>query len=112
MLSRLYYYSTVSYVGGGFSKDGIHNVLEPAAFGKPVIFGPNYIKYREAKDLIDRGAAYSITTAQEFKNVVNNLHSDIDNSNAGKKAKEYVSENGGASQKMVDFIQENRLLTS
>src|SRR5690606_18602604 len=44
MLSRLYYYADASYVGGGFTKDGIHNVLEPAAFGKPVFFGTNYKK--------------------------------------------------------------------
>ena len=55
----LYHYSTITYIGGGFSKDGIHNVLEPAAFGKPVIFGPNYSKYREAKDLVGKGAAFS-----------------------------------------------------
>ena len=109
MLSRLYYFSTISYIGGGFSKDGIHNVLEPAAFGKPVIFGPNFHKYREAKELIERGAAHSISTDHEFHDIVNRLETgDV----AGNRAKEYVVENGGASQKLVDFIQENRLLTS
>jgi 3-deoxy-D-manno-octulosonic-acid transferase len=113
MLSRLYYYSAICYIGGGFSKDGIHNVLEPAAFGKPVIFGPNFSKYREAKELIERGAAYSISTPDEFKELMNRVDPENElNAVAGRKAKEYVLENGGASQKLVDFIQENRLLTS
>src|SRR5690606_34030865 len=46
MLSRLYQYATVTYVGGGFSKDGIHNILEAAVWGKPVLFGPNHQKYK------------------------------------------------------------------
>ena len=113
MLSRLYYYSTLCYIGGGFSNDGIHNVLEPAAFGKPVIFGPNFNKYREAKELIERGAAHSIGTADEFIDIVNRMDPGKEpGSVAGKKAKDYVSDNGGASQKLVNFIQENRLLTN
>jgi 3-deoxy-D-manno-octulosonic-acid transferase len=113
MLSRLYFFSTFCYIGGGFSKDGIHNVLEPAAFGKPVLFGPNFNKYREAKELIERGAAHSVGTADEFKEIVNRLDPGKEpGSVAGEKAKEYVLENGGASQKLVDFIQENRLLTN
>ena len=59
MLSRLYKYGTLAYVGGGFTRDGIHNILEAAVYGKPVVFGPNYKKYREAKELIAAGGAIS-----------------------------------------------------
>ncbi|HVG17161.1 MAG TPA: glycosyltransferase N-terminal domain-containing protein, partial [Chitinophagaceae bacterium] len=60
MLSRLYYYATIAFIGGGFSKDGIHNSLEAAVFGKPLIWGPNYSKYREAVDLVEAGAGTSV----------------------------------------------------
>ncbi|MEO7523922.1 MAG: glycosyltransferase N-terminal domain-containing protein, partial [Ferruginibacter sp.] len=56
MLSKLYQYADIAYVGGGFGKDGIHNILEAAVYGKPVIFGPVYEKFAEARELVDAGA--------------------------------------------------------
>ncbi len=58
ILSGLYQYCDIAYIGGGFGK-GIHNILEAATFGKPIIFGPNYQKFKEAVDLIDLGGAFS-----------------------------------------------------
>jgi 3-deoxy-D-manno-octulosonic-acid transferase len=112
MLSKLYHYATVTYVGGGF-KSGIHNTLEAVVYGKPVLFGPKYHKFREARDLIEEGAAFSITSAEELKIKMDHLFNDPEQlSRAGNAAKDYVENNTGATQKIVQFIQENRLLTS
>ena len=67
MLSRLYKYATVAYVGGGFGADGVHNVLEAAVYGKPVVFGPEYSKYIEAVELIEAGGGISIENALELE---------------------------------------------
>ncbi|HYO22468.1 MAG TPA: glycosyltransferase N-terminal domain-containing protein, partial [Flavisolibacter sp.] len=112
LLSRLYQYATVCYVGGGFTKDGIHNTLEAAVWGKPVIFGPNYKKYREATELIEAGGAFSVASAAELKKLADQLFLDKQYLQAvGEKAKSYVVENTGATQKILQEIQEKRLLT-
>lgn len=112
MLSKLYYYATVTYVGGGF-KSGIHNTLEAAVYGKPVLFGPNYQKFKEARDLIAEGAAFSINDSEGLKTKMDHLINDPELlSKAGNAAKNYVEENTGATMKIIQFIQENRLLTS
>ncbi|MDQ2864336.1 MAG: hypothetical protein M3R50_11945, partial [Bacteroidota bacterium] len=77
MLSRLYKYATITYVGGGFGYNGLHNILEAAVYGKPVIFGPEYEKNFEAGEMIDCTGAVSIESALELEKVVNNL---LDNS--------------------------------
>ncbi|MBL0144606.1 MAG: hypothetical protein IPP48_01410 [Chitinophagaceae bacterium] len=67
MLSRLYKYANVTYIGGGFGSDGVHNVLEAAVYGKPVLFGPVYEKYTEAIDLVESGGAKSIKDALQLE---------------------------------------------
>ena len=67
MLSRLYKYAAITYVGGGFGGDGVHNVLEAAVYHKPVIFGPVYEKYVEAKELVEQGGGFPIKTALELE---------------------------------------------
>jgi 3-deoxy-D-manno-octulosonic-acid transferase len=112
LLSRLYQYATITYVGGGF-KSGIHNTLEAVVYGKPVLFGPKYQKFKEARDLIERGAAFSVTNAEELKIKMDHLLNDPSVlSKAGYSAKSYVEENTGATKKILDYIQENRLLTN
>jgi 3-deoxy-D-manno-octulosonic-acid transferase len=112
MLSRLYHYATIAYVGGGFTKDGIHNILEAAVYGKAVLFGPNYKKYREAKELIAAGGAFSLADAVQLKNKLNDLLNDESElQSAGANAGNYIEQNLGATQKVVQFIQEKRLLT-
>jgi 3-deoxy-D-manno-octulosonic-acid transferase len=112
MLSRLYHYATITYIGGGFTKDGIHNTLEAAVYGKPVIFGPNYKKYREAKELIDCGGGFSIATAEELNNLVTELlHKNEKLHRSGEASKKYIDQNTGATEKVLQFIQANRLLT-
>jgi len=113
MLSRLYKYATITYVGGGFGNDGVHNVLEAAVYGKPIIFGPEYEKYSEAIDLIEKGAAYSIDSAVEIEKLMNDLLADTDWLNeSSEAARNYVYSRKGATEKIICYIQENRLLIS
>ena len=113
MLSRLYRYATITYVGGGFTKDGIHNILEAAVHGKPVLFGPNYKKYREAKELIEYGGGFSISTTSQIKNLIEKLLQDKNLYQITcKKSVEYTNSKKGATQKIMSYIQENRLLTN
>lgn len=113
MLSRLYKYATITYVGGGFTKDGIHNILEAAVYGRPVFFGPNYKKYREAKELLAAGGAFSVANAEELKSRLSTLLNDAAQlKTAGMNAQNYVQENTGATKKILQFIQEKRLLTN
>lgn len=113
MLSRLYHYATITYIGGGFNKSGIHNTLEAAVYGKPVLFGPNYQKFKEARELIAAKAAFSVNNSGEMIEVVSKLMSDTTLlQQTGDAAKKYVYENKGATKRIVDHIQENRLLTS
>jgi 3-deoxy-D-manno-octulosonic-acid transferase len=113
MLSRLYHYALITYVGGGFTKSGIHNILEAAVWGKPVIFGPNYSRYREAVEMINAGGAASIKSGSELCELVTSLMSDGKKRSAmSDAAKTYVEKNRGATAKVLQWIQANRLLTS
>ncbi|MFM2327435.1 MAG: hypothetical protein RIR31_1637 [Bacteroidota bacterium] len=113
MLSRLYSYGHINYVGGGFTSDGIHNILEAAVWGKPVIIGENYEKYFEAVDLIECAAAESISDAVELKEVLDNWLGDATAYNdSAKAAKEYVYAKEGATNKIMEYIYVNRLLTN
>jgi 3-deoxy-D-manno-octulosonic-acid transferase len=113
MLSSLYYYATIAFIGGGFTSEGIHNTLEAAVFGKPVVFGPVYDKYLEAVDMVEIGAAFSAKTALEMEvlldELLNNKETRIKSGQAGSN---YVASNAGASNKILEFIQANRLLTN
>jgi 3-deoxy-D-manno-octulosonic-acid transferase len=113
MLSRLYYYATIAYIGGGFTKSGIHNTLEAAVFAKPVIFGPNYQKYSEAIMLTERGGAFSFNTKEDLTNLINKfITNPIACDKAGTTSSNFIQEQRGATQRILNYIQENRLLTS
>ncbi len=111
MLSKIYHYATLCYVGGGFGDDGIHNILEPAVYGKPVVFGPVYEKYFEAGELLDAGGAFSVSNALELDNLFLELLSNAEKrERAGKASEAYVRNNAGASNQVIRRIQEKRLL--
>jgi 3-deoxy-D-manno-octulosonic-acid transferase len=113
MLSKLYHYATITFIGGGFGADGIHNCLEAAVHYKPVLFGPVYDKYIEASGLVDAGGAISIEDALDFEAVANKLFSnEADRIKMGQHAGDFVHAHKGASAKIIHYIQENRLLTS
>ncbi len=104
ILSSLYRYGEAAYIGGGFGK-GIHNILEAATYGKPIIFGPKYTKFKEANDLVRLGAAFPVSNQEGLDNIVNKLYADPQNiENAGKMAKQYVLDNIGACQKIYTFV--------
>ena len=113
MLSKLYKYATVAYVGGGFGDDGVHNVLEAAVYSKPVIFGPVFEKFREAVGLIDAGGAFCIENALELEENLQVLLGNAEEyTMASVAAGNYVYANKGATQKILGYIQEKRLLTN
>jgi 3-deoxy-D-manno-octulosonic-acid transferase len=113
MLSRLYRYATIAYVGGGFGDDGVHNVLEAAVYGKPVVFGPVIEKYIEAVELTESGGGIVIDSALEAEGVFERLLRDPGEAReTGEASARYVDSKKGATEKIVRFIQEKRLLTS
>lgn len=104
MLSSLYNYGGLAYVGGGFGK-GIHNILEACTHGLPVIFGPNYKKFREATELVNLGAAFPIDNYDDFAGRINNLFVNNDLLiKAGRIAADYVKSGTGASNIIVDKL--------
>jgi 3-deoxy-D-manno-octulosonic-acid transferase len=112
MLSRLYKYAHITYVGGGFTKDGVHNVLEAAVYSKPVLFGNNYKKYREAVDLVKTGGAESFSDPGElYKALTVLLKSENEYEMKCNASKKYVWGNKGATEKVLNYIEINRLLT-
>ena len=113
MLSKLYRYAIVAYVGGGFGDDGVHNVLEAAVYGKPVVYGPVIEKYIEAVELTESGGGIVIDSAVEAEKVFDRLLRDArEREEMGKASLEYVHSRKGATGRILRFIQENRLLTS
>jgi 3-deoxy-D-manno-octulosonic-acid transferase len=105
MLSSLYQYGQIAYIGGGFGA-GIHNTLEAAAFGLPVIFGPNYEKFKEAKDLIALQAGLSISNENELKKSFDFLTEDeLRYKSISKKTRGYVQEHIGATEMIMEYIQ-------
>lgn len=108
MLSSLYQYGKVAIIGGGFGS-GIHNTLEPIAFGLPVIFGKKYQKFEEAIRLVETGGGFSISNYQEFYHVMENLEKEEFYNIASTKAKNYILTNRGATARIFDFIFPNDL---
>ena len=101
MLSSLYAYGDIAYIGGGFGV-GIHNTLEAAAFGLPVIFGPHYLKFNEARELIALKAGFSIGNETQLKGIVDTLITDeAFYSTTRKKIYNYVQEHTGATKMIM-----------
>jgi 3-deoxy-D-manno-octulosonic-acid transferase len=108
MLSSIYKYGGVAYIGGGFGK-GIHNTLEAATYGIPVVFGPNYQRFKEAVDLIHQGAGFSIHDEQSFNQTVDSLWmDDLLREKAGRASRLYVDSMQGGTQKILSDI--NKIL--
>lgn len=104
MLSSIYQYGSIAYIGGGFGS-GIHNILEAATFGLPVMFGPNYYKFQEAVDLIKLKGAFEIKNKVEAELTLRKL---IDNKQVYDETalicKNYVENKKGASSMIIDYI--------
>ena len=105
LLSSIYRYGTIAYIGGGFGA-GIHNTLEAAVYGIPVLFGPKYHKVKEAKDLIKVGGGFSVSDKQSFCEKMDELltyHEVLEA--AGESAGQFVNGNAGATDKILRIIK-------
>ena len=104
MLSSLYRYGKVAYIGGGFGK-GIHNVLEAATFGLPVLFGPSHGKFQEAVDLVLSGGAFSFADYNSLLVQLDALFTDNEYlKRSGNVAENYVKQNIGATDRIISHI--------
>lgn len=105
LLSSIYRYATVAYVGGGFGV-GIHNVPEAAVYGVPVFFGPNNRKFREARELIEAGGCFEIHSADDFNRQADRLFADAQAlTQAGQAAGRYISSNAGATDAVFSVVR-------
>ncbi len=109
MLSSLYRYARIAYIGGGFG-EGLHNVLEPAAWGIPVFIGPKHQKFLEAVELTRRGGAFAINDAGELKKKVMNLLANQKAlEKAGDLASSFINEENGGTQIILDKIIRDKM---
>ena len=106
MLSRLYHYAEIAYVGGGFGKT-VHNTQEPAAYGNPVIFGPVYQGFREAVDMVALGTAFSISDARGIVEVIDGLFAEPEHlAELREKNRAYMQKMAGATEKVLEKLGE------
>jgi 3-deoxy-D-manno-octulosonic-acid transferase len=106
LLSAAYAYAQVAYVGGGFGT-GIHNVLEPATYGIPILIGPKYQKFKEAVDLVNLGGCVEIKNELDLTQTLDLLAQNQNiTKTKGQSSKHYVMNNMGASEKILDYIKD------
>jgi len=104
LLTKIYSYADVAYVGGGF-KTGLHNILEPAAYGIPIVIGPEYGKFKEALDLVELQGCISINNQLTFSSIFRRLKNDIHFRNeTGKINDIYIKKNKGATAQIMQYI--------
>lgn len=105
LLTKIYSYGTIAYVGGGFGNPGIHNILEPAAFGIPIVIGPNYSNFAEATELVNLGGCMVISGQEELKQTFDQLITDqIFLKKKGQICKSYIQDNKGAANRIMTVI--------
>ncbi len=101
-LSSAYFYGEIAYVGGGFS-GSLHNILEPAVFGLPVLFGPKFTKYPEASEFLNHKIGFSINSTETFLINYQNITSNLSELNASCQL--FINSNKGASEKIISTIE-------
>ena len=107
-LKHLYKFADISYVGGGMGNKGLHNILEAAVFGIPIIIGKNFKGFSEAEELVKLGGVKSINSEIEFEDIFNNLISNkAILEKMGKINKDYISSNSGGSEKIIKALRES-----
>jgi len=102
LLSRIYRYATLAWIGGGFGA-GVHNTLEAAAYGVPLVCGPNNQKFKEIQDLKKCGALLEIDNSSSMQ-IEALLNDDVQLKRMGRQAKLYVESNLGGSQLAIDAL--------
>lgn len=104
ILTKIYSYADAAYIGGGF-ENGIHNILEPATFGTPLIIGPNYKKFQEASDLVKLNACEIVNNSDELNTHLAKLFKDKNyRKTKGKVSKNYIETNIGATKLILKYI--------
>ncbi|MFK7899923.1 MAG: 3-deoxy-D-manno-octulosonic acid transferase [Cyclobacteriaceae bacterium] len=102
LLASLYQYADLAYIGGAF-KTGLHNIFEPATYGVPMIFGPNYQKFSEAYDMLDAEAGFTISSSEELKSLLQKLMTNTTyREETGKRAAYLIQQNKGATSLIMD----------
>ncbi|NRD23323.1 3-deoxy-D-manno-octulosonic acid transferase [Winogradskyella litoriviva] len=105
-LSKVYSYADIAYVGGGAGTTGLHNILEPAVFGIPILIGKNYEKFPEAKTLIELGGVTSLASATAFNSSFNALITDkVLRQNKGEITASFIRKNKGAVNKIMAYFE-------
>ena len=102
ILSRIYKYATISYIGGGFNKSGIHNTLEAAVFNKPIITGPNIKKFNEAVVMEQLGGLMAINNEKQLLNAIQKFHENYSKNKISNL--QYINKNMGASEIVLKYI--------
>jgi 3-deoxy-D-manno-octulosonic-acid transferase len=109
ILTKIYSYATIAYVGGGFTKTGVHNVLEPATFGVPILIGPNYNKFKEAMELVDNESCFVVENSEKLSLYLKKLFLQKEKRElAGNTAKNYIEERTGATNKILKYLKDER----
>lgn len=105
-LSKVYSYADIAYVGGGAGSTGLHNILEPAVFGIPILIGKHYEKFPEAKTLIDLGGVTTVASSLAFNSTLNALITDnVLRKNQGDITKSFIDTNKGAVLGIMDYLE-------
>lgn len=109
LLTKIYSYAGIAYVGGGFGKPGVHNVLEPAVFGIPVVFGPNYSHFAEATALVENSGCISIQDGNSLTQKLDVLMNDpMERAEQGHICGTFVKMNKGATAAILKHLQYDR----
>jgi 3-deoxy-D-manno-octulosonic-acid transferase len=106
LLSKIYSYADIAYIGGGMGASGLHNTLEAATFGLPIVIGKNYQKFPEAKAMLSKGGLFSIHTFESLESTLNMLINDSQKRiESGQKNKDYIKDNKGASELVMSELK-------
>lgn len=106
LLSKVYSYADIAYVGGAIGNTGLHNILEPAVFGVPIIIGNNYSKFPEAVKMIENGGVFEIKNSQELKlNLDKLIENEVFKTSSGSKNLDFIKENQGAVIQIMHYIR-------
>jgi 3-deoxy-D-manno-octulosonic-acid transferase len=105
ILTKIYSYADIAYVGGGFGNPGVHNILEPATFGVPIVIGPNYSHFEEATSLVHLDGCLSITNQKELEQALSSLIQNNEiRHNKGGICNAFVQKNKGATNSIMTKI--------
>jgi len=105
LLTKIYSYGTIAYVGGGFGNPGIHNILEPATFGMPIVIGPNYYNFAEAVSLVELKGCIVISDFQELKAAFDQLLTDkLFYKEKSEICRSFIQNNKGATETIMKVV--------